>query len=131
MSPLEKEYIFGSSIQECQHSVLSEFDDTLQKEYFCFAFVRNPWDYMVSEWAYLKKHGLSWSLEKLLLTEDFKISDYHLRPQLEFLNKNINYIGRFENINEDFSHICNAIGEHNLHLPHHNKTSRGHYSQVL
>lgn len=100
-------------------------------EYFKFSFVRNPWDRLVSAFHFLKKGGLTvcdkkWSDKNLSPYPDFdafvrrglqekKIRAFpHFRPQCDYicLAKNrpgVDFIGYFENLDEDFSYICQQL----------------------
>ena len=90
------------------------------KKFFTFAIVRNPWDWQVSLYRYMLKNithpqhdfikqldnfhsYVVWRCkEEVRLQRDFIYSD-----QGELL---INFVGRFENIDNDFSKICSQIG---------------------
>jgi len=39
-----------------------------------------------------------------------------------------NFVGKFENLEQDFAKICEAIGV-NVHLPHDNRTKHKNYRQ--
>tara|TARA_B100001057_G_C22514093_1_gene819141 strand:- start:84 stop:725 length:642 start_codon:yes stop_codon:yes gene_type:complete len=113
----------------------SEYDD-----YFKFTIVRNPWDRFLS--FYLNKVGRKsspWnqkgsksfygctfeeSVIELKTTDlEDKDCDIHYRSQTEmFPLDNIDYIGRFENLQEDFNFICDKIKIPHQQLPHKNKT---------
>ncbi len=41
----------------------------------------------------------------------------------------IDFIGRFENLEEDFQYICEKIGLSNIKLPHENITRHKHYTK--
>ncbi|HED4593320.1 TPA: sulfotransferase family 2 domain-containing protein [Campylobacter jejuni] len=104
------------------------------ESYFSFAFVRNPFDRMVSAFHYLKKGGgndydKNWANENLKDFDTFEqfvlalqnknvkdkiLSWQHFTPQYKFIcdeNKNIlvNFIGKLENINNDFKIVKNEL----------------------
>lgn len=110
--------------------VLKKFPEC--KEYFKFAFIRNPWDRLVSGYCdFIQHRKKQWSekvrYEKPLLSEykdftefciDFPNSkwanDVHLRPQHLFLEVDgkmeMDFVGRFENLKMDFHYICSQVG---------------------
>ena len=104
-------------------------------DYFKFCFVRNPYSRIVSAWKYLKKQ--SWtkvsedmSLKKFIL----QFQNYcHVRPQYNWTHTNemkvVDFIGRFENLQQDFDFVCNKIGIPQRELPHKNKTKHKHYTE--
>ena len=111
------------------------------KEKFSFAFVRNPYDRVVSQYHYrlqtnqtnIKTENVSFEdwIRKSYVEKDPQYFNYPLmfQPQLDWISDYenellINFVGKFENINEDFKHICNQIGKGNLTLPHHRKSKR-------
>jgi len=109
------------------------------KKYFVFSFVRNPYDRFFSAYNYLKnmlckskeKNKIRNSYENILFFEDFEtfvknkeninnISFFHaFIPQykqfLDLNNKcNINYIGRQENLDNDFLEILSILNIKNI-----------------
>lgn len=57
----------------------------------------------------------------------------HFRPQSEFLVNEkmtieIDFLGRLENVRDDFSHLCRALGQTPFTLPVKNKSRHKHYS---
>lgn len=101
---------------------------------FKFAFVRNPWERLVSWYQYVQKTP---SHEDCLPGEAF--ADFARR----FLRKprraqwwmiedrggsmGLDYVGRFENLNDDIAHLCQRIGIAPQALPHRNKMASKDY----
>ena len=102
----------------------SFFDDC-----FKFAFVRNPYDRLVSAWFEFKKEGMFWNV-KDDLPEDVRkatIEDFnsfveftrtydhiHWCVQTDTLYSGekqlVDYIGKFENLNDEINALCAMIG---------------------
>lgn len=112
------------------------------RNYFKFSFVRNPWDRHVSLYFYMlskpeefekKMKGPNFKrhLTKLLkypkCFEDMLLGHQHVWVY-DKEGINVNFLGRFENLHEDFAKVCSLIGADGLVLGHHNKTNHKHYS---
>jgi hypothetical protein len=113
--------------------------------YFKFAFVRNPWDWKLSLYKYMlqnRKHPLHETCKKYKSFHDYIITakdqydpGYNRpRQQSDYIysiddKPLVDYVGRFEQLQEDFTDICQIIGLHNSKLPHHNKTKHKHYTE--
>ena len=107
--------------------------------YFKFTFVRNPWDKLVSEWKYMQKHPVTGSARNAFWKygrtfESFVKNNLvkYSRPghnlfQHEFIDLRINFIARFETLQEDWELICDKINIPRFELPHHNKTVHSNY----
>ena len=112
--------------------------------YFKFCFVRNPWDRAVSAYHYVMKHCSAPPIPLNITFSDF-ISEYdrfnpeiithYSRSQIKWiLDKNneinIDFIGRFERLQEDFNILCDKIKIPRQQLPHINAgPKRKHYSK--
>lgn len=101
------------------------------KRFFKFAFVRNPWDRLVSTYFFLKNGGLnemdrSFAAENLSgydsfaafvggwLTKENAWSWVHFRPQHYFICDShlrvcMDFVGRLETIDRDFRTVCQRL----------------------
>ena len=123
-----EQWMDGSLENSAQHKYLNEFDKKLQKQYFSFTFVRNPWSKCLSEFLYTKKiTKVCENFSVFLLKKGFK--KYHMEQQIDFINDNIDYIGRFENLQRDFNVVCDKIGIPRQQLPCKNKSEHKHYTE--
>ena len=103
--------------------------DTLQdfsqcSDYFKFAFVRNPWDRCVSYYCWEKDVYK----KEITFEEYIQMKKYDLL-QKQYIGNNLDFIGRFENLHQDFDIICNKIGIPRQQLLHENKTNHKHYTK--
>lgn len=124
--------------------------------YFKFAFVRNPWDRLVSWWSMIDANRTLLSagrplnkfqrfvLERATTFEEFlencdeEIVDddgrkWIYRNQLDYLTdlsgeKIVDFIGRFERLAQDYALIAENIHGGLAPLPHVNKSKHRHYS---
>jgi hypothetical protein len=112
--------------------------------YFKFAFVRNPWDRMVSLYHYFlqdPEKQVSELGRQIAACRDFPEFcrrmavlelDAHFDEQLGYLvdyegNLLVDYIGRFEKLEIDFARICDRLGLPEIGLPHYRKSSHRDY----
>jgi len=112
------------------------------EEAFTFSFVRNPWDRVISQHKYELKAVSSRESFKATNFQDWLIKFYKNRKPEYFSNikpvmfytqsdwlKNfdnsidLNFIGKFENIESDFKKLCDMLGVKRK-LPHLNKSKR-------
>ena len=113
--------------------------DSNYNKYFKFAFVRNPFDRAVSIWKYYNAWVNKHSKEKVNLTfketicaENEKINQKKFKSKYgsQFLfTQGCDFIGKYENIQEDFNTVCDKIGIPQQQLPQKNKTTHKHYSE--
>jgi hypothetical protein len=129
----------------------------IEEQYYKFAFVRNPWDRFVSGYMDLNKHVpgrfskrysplatqeetpnwyKSWDFENfndfcLRFKESGWYKDTHFKPQFDFVSidgkLSVDFIGRFENLNDDYQQVLNNIGSEPLPLLHIHKSNRERY----
>ncbi len=141
---LEKECT-GHQTIKCYEKKFSHLFD----EYFKFAFVRNPWDRIVSAYEdspdtmkeiprfekfvdilykhkslFHEKKSIGWSNE--IRIPDIPKTLIHFWPAHLCLKNNkgelkIDFIGKFENLQKDFDKISESIGVPSSELPHHNE----------
>lgn len=100
------------------------------KSYFKFAFVRDPYDRLFSTYKmlgysdFLSFEGfIRHKLNNLLKSKDY---GFFLLPAYQYLYSSdnkllVDFVGKFENLNEDFKKVLNEIGLRNLNLKHYNK----------
>ena len=105
-------------------------------DYYVFSFVRNPYDRVVSAYKYFRqlKEGHRWYKRNSIISDaadqmsfqefvnhipDFmKLmkrqegsfeSGIHFQPFYYFIDQEVNYIGRFENIQDDYNAILSKL----------------------
>lgn len=117
------------------HYPLHKVKEVISKEkyntYFKFAFVRNPYERCVSAWKYEIKMGYTPSEKNLLeFVRGLNPTDFNSKylNQYDFVN-GCDFIGKYENLQEDFYTICDKIGIPRQQLPHVNKTKHKHYTE--
>ena len=101
------------------------------ENYFVFAFVRNPWDRLLSFYLF-KKHNAFNKIAQDMTFKYFLLSNsvQHL-DQYSYIDGfgDFSFVGRFENLQQDFNIVCDKIGIPRQQLPHKNKTNHKHYSE--
>jgi hypothetical protein len=117
--------------------------------FFKFAFVRNPWDRLVSTYAFLRDGGMNeldrdWAAEHVTPYADF--GDFvrrglalpevqawvHFRPQTDFIcdadgRMLMDFLGRYERLNEDFAAVAKKL-HRDVALPMTNVSRRSRYA---
>lgn len=115
------------------------FNRRIQLEnYVKFAFVRNPWDRMVSHFFYMKQNDIAPEIEKVNTFEDYLNAldrkepwihnRYATKTQYEYIINSsgkviTDFIGRYETLENDFNKITEKINV-NATLPHLNQSVR-------
>ena len=102
------------------------------KNYFKFCFVRTPWDRIVSLYFFRKTVAKM----KVPVPTDMSFKQFvqagTLIPDQYGHTEgfdNFSFIGRFENLQQDFNIVCDKIGVPRQQLPHRNKTDHKHYTE--
>ncbi len=115
-------------------------------KYFKFSFVRNPWDRMVSLAKFPLMSGISISKGSINISSYLKKFDnIEIDPRskskkdrfdpvkgavyLNILNEDLDFIGKFENLQEDFDTVCDKIEVPQRVLPHREKLKHKHYTE--
>lgn len=113
--------------------------------YFRFAFVRNPWERLVSEYAWkfsgeierfrqfcidiTEKKYNNWASQY----RDLLALKQHIREQYKYVFDSkgklaVDFIGRYENLVEDFQQVSKLTGLKYCKLPFLNKSGHKHYT---
>jgi len=142
------------------NNIQKELSKQIYNNYYKFGFIRNPWDWLLSYYLYMKSFKPENSPYKLthrqikvlnIIEEVKKISSFEefikwvaykhkdfetnlFIPQKHFFtdeegNIIVDYIGKFENLNEDFNYIVQHLGLKNTSLPHKNRTKHKNYRE--
>ena len=109
----------------------------LFESYFKFAFVRNPWDRLVSEYEFIRRrpdHGrhakvMKMGFEKYIVYQS-KRFDAHQINMLADKNGNVlmDFIGKFENLHDDWNRVTDKLGIENKELTHRKKAGIKDYN---
>ena len=138
-------FFLNNNTDICVNGYNVQFDNSW-KDYFKFSIVRNPWDRLVSTWNDKVQH--QWSEHdknpyRIKVFKKYKDKDYdffvknvipsediHTECLSNLIDlKVVDFIGRFENFQQDFHTICDKIGIPQQQLPHRNATKHKHYTE--
>ena len=133
----------GVVLQHLKACELQEkIGDQVFNDYFKFTFVRNPFSKCLSEYFW-ENESLNFNdWVKLKLGDLINQSENNTRimrqkhnlEQYKFIydtsdNCLVDFIGRFEKLQEDFNIVCDKIGIPRQKLPHTNKSKHKHYTE--
>ena len=121
------------------HSTAKEIREYLGPEkwdsMYSFSFVRNPWDWQVSLYHFIQTNKFN---PQRGLVSSMNFDDYikwrveedrHLQSSFIFDrhgNQLVDFVGRFENLSNDFATVCNKVGV-DASLPHENASKHDGY----
>jgi len=153
----------GSSVRQALHMAQHDADkhrfaqelraaygEACWRSYFKFAFVRNPWDRLVSWWRMIERNAATGrpmngfqrfvlsragSFEEFLTHCDTEYRDHDgakwiFRNQVDYISDPsgiiVDFVGRFERLQADFAEVCSRLGLPTLTMPHLNRSGHAH-----
>jgi len=156
----------GSSVRQALHMAQHDADkhrfaselragygEACWRSYFKFAFVRNPWDRLVSWWRMIERNAATGrpmngfqrfvlsradSFEEFLTHCDAEYPDHDgskwiFRNQVDYISDAdgiiVDFVGRFERLQADFAVVCSRLGVPTAAMPHLNRSGHRHYSE--
>lgn len=107
--------------------------------YYKFSFIRNPWDWQVSLYYFMlqntkhRQHKLVSKMKNFEEYLDWRINK-DLELQKEFIYDNdgkilVDFVGRFENLQNDFNTICSRLEIPEIELPVTNTSHHRYYKE--
>ena len=137
VSRFENKYQTGGLQHLLAWQVREEVGRDVFRAYYKFAFVRNPWDRVVSQFAYMQRRpdlmdyvGMTSNTEFKAYLELIRLKEHvQWMPQVQFLLDHdgsllVDRIGRLESFNEDCAQIFDALGLTLDQLPGHANRSK-------
>jgi hypothetical protein len=145
----------GSSIEEAldlrsRHrtalQIIGEVGLQTWRDCFTFTVVRNPWDKVVSHYAYRVQTNQTGLRDSPVPFGEWVREAYGNRnprfydkpmmfmPQLDWITDTeggilVNFVARFESLQGDFERVCARIGRAPRMLPHRKSSQRGAYPE--
>ena len=121
-------------------------NDAVKLNCFNFTFVRNPYSRVVSGYNFLlgrESFDKKFKTSKKMKFDEFvkricKISDRDSDSHFKSLSKHhqikgkidyLDFVGKLENIKNDFKKICKLLGIKEMQIQHKNKTKHKHWEE--
>lgn len=122
-----------------ENAIFAHYAPSTYRDYFKFAFVRNPWERLVSAWhdKIIDRNHFNLPSDKHKELRDFSRfvdwvatldicrCDVHLRLQSELIDlSNIDFLGRMERFDHDLQNVLTRLGVATPSVPKENTSSR-------
>ena len=138
---VSRPYFYGNGSDNWVENIT---DEEIKNDYFIFTFVRNPFERLISGWnAFVSRGKVDNNFEKFIkhrgtggywLYKDGSVSNDHWLPQskyVEFDNDGserfVNFVGKFENLEEDWKIVSEKIGIQNQIRKNKYRTTKEYY----
>lgn len=140
---LENEYNLPKHARLWQYK--KALEPELYSKLFKFAVVRNPWDMMISFYFSPHRGVNKWNRKDFIKLVSKRPTLREFITEMSFKNlmiykffnklntesdllKDVDYILKFESLQNDFNSLCEKIDIVSAELPHRNKSNKKHYS---
>ena len=112
----------------------NKLSDEVFDELFKFTIVRNPWDRMISQFFWkqpLSKAERTWNRDGFIreIKRGKRISYFLKINENDDLLDNINFVLRFENLQQDFYELCDKLDLRKSELFHVNRSVHDDYKK--
>ena len=108
-------------------AIIDKLGKDVFDSYFSFAIVRNPWDWQVSLFKYMQKnekhhqHELAVKFQSFDEYIEWRCAE-EVRFQKDFIYSRdgellVDFVGKLENLEQDFAEICKRIDIPSIQLP--------------
>ncbi len=134
---VERFQVRNEKYQLEKHSTLKDYQRELPPAVFTglfkFCCVRNPWERAISFYFSPHRGDVTWDrgafkklVAEIVPASAFVILDERARATSPF--ENVDFVIRYETIDEDFRQVCERIGIPAAQLPVRNKSAREHFT---